>query len=494
MSAHNRSWKWYRMPMTVFMIGILSLVMLLALHLIFKYQRYNSTIIDAIMEMETSAAIYHLRIEESIGGVPLADLRGGVSAVDRAIALADGLLKGGDYGRILSPGPLKPRESHARVEEIRSLLMEFREMGLERVRQHKESGAGSIDDRQFDAVFNQILGKAAFLEQTYKTSRVENREKMRVLFLGIYLVWTIIIVAATAGIWKVEMRRKAAEELLLLANRQLRYQAEELTAHRENLAGLVKQRTAELAAANQQLRLEIAERRQAEESLKESEQEIRYCSSRLLGAQEIERRRISAELHDGLGQALNVTKLRIRLIEKGLGEDREGAREECEGVLEYLDGVIDDVRRLSLDLSPAILEDLGLTAALRWLVSNFRKTHAMAVTADIAEIDALFPESDRITIYRVVQEVLANVGKHSGAGNVSVMVRRNDEEAIFSVEDDGRGFDPLAVAKNDVPERGLGFTTLYERVRMLGGALDLWSRAGEGTRVSFSIPVGNRGA
>lgn len=493
MSASNRSWKWYRMPMTVFMIGILSLVMLLALHLIFKYQRFNSTIIDAIMEMETNAAIYHLRIEESIGGVPLADLKGGVAAVDRAIALADGLLNGGaDYGRISSAGPLKPRESQARMAEIRSLLLEFREMGLARVRHHKESGTGSIGERQFDAVFNQILGKAAFLEQTYKRNRVENRERMRVLFLGIYLVWTIIIVTATAGIWKVAMRRKAAEESLLLANRQLRSQAEELTAHRENLAGLVKQRTAELTAANDRLRVEIAERRQAEENLKESEQQIRFCSSRLLGAQEIERRRISSELHDGLGQALNVAKLRIRLIEKGLGEDRQVAREECESVLEYLDGVIDDVRRLSLDLSPAILEDLGLTSALRWLVSNFRKSHAMEVTSEIAEIDGLFHESDRITIYRVVQEALANAGKHSRAGRVSVIVRRHEEKAFFSVEDDGRGFDPMA--KRAASEKGLGLSTMDERVRMLGGALELWSRAGEGTRVTFTIPCGNRGA
>lgn len=481
--------------MSVFLIGILALVMLFALHLIFKYQSVNSTVIDAIMEIETNTAIFHLRIEELIGNVPLVEVKGGVSAVDHAIALADELLNGwADSGRRLPPGSLKPRESRARLQEIKSLLTEFRQMGLMRVRNHKESGTGSIHDRQFDAVFNKILEKTAFLEQAYKTSRVENRQRMRILFLGIYLVWTTVVIAATAGVWRIEMRRKAAEESLLDTNTQLLSQAEELAAHRENLAGLVEQRTAELTAANEQLRLEIAERRQAEETLKESDKQIRQLSSQLLMAQEIERKRISMELHDSLGQALNVMKLRIRFVENEMEESREEAREDCESLLEYLDEVIEDVRRLSRDLSPAILEDLGFSAALQWLVSNFRKTNIMKVSLDLAEIDGLFPGNHCITIYRVIQEALTNAGKHSGAGNVYIRIRRHDDRVTFSVEDDGRGFDILEPAQRDVADRGVGLTTMNERVRMMGGAFELWSREGEGTWITFSIPVGNGGA
>ena len=97
------------------------------------------------------------------------------------------------------------------------------------------------------------------------------------------------------------------------------------------------------------------------------------------------------ELHDELGQALNVMKLRIRVIEKGLREDQGAIREECEELLEYMDQVIEDVRRLSLDLSPTVLEDLGLTSALRWLVSNLSKIPDLKITSDIAEIDHLVP-------------------------------------------------------------------------------------------------------
>jgi len=113
----------------------------------------------------------------------------------------------------------------------------------------------------------------------------------------------------------------------------------------------------------------------------------------------------------------------------------------------------------------------------------------LKATADIAEIDSLFPENYRITIYRVIQEALTNVGKHAEAGNVSVSIRLQDEKVVFSVEDDGKGFDTMEPAQRAVSERGVGLTTMSERVRMMGGVFGLWSRAGEGTRITFSLPV-----
>jgi signal transduction histidine kinase len=195
------------------------------------------------------------------------------------------------------------------------------------------------------------------------------------------------------------------------------------------------------------------------------------------------------ELHDSLGQALNVMKLRIRLVEKGMDECQGAARKDCESLLVYLDEVIEDVRRISRDLSPAILEDLGLTSALHWLASNFRKTHAMKVALDLAEIDALFPENYCITIYRVIQEALTNVGKHSQAGNMSISIRRLDDRVTFLVEDDGKGFDTQEHGPRNVSAMGVGLTTMNERVRMMGGVFELWSRKGEGTRITFTLPV-----
>ncbi len=119
--------------------------------------------------------------------------------------------------------------------------------------------------------------------------------------------------------------------------------------------------------------IDITLRRRAEEALRESEQRLRYLTSQLLGAQERERKRISMELHDELGQSLAVLKLQIRAIERGLGSHQQDLKDGCLELLRYLDGVIDDVRRLSRDLSPAILEDLGLLSALKYLIEGVSK-------------------------------------------------------------------------------------------------------------------------
>ena len=481
--------------MTIFLIGILSIALLFAVYRIRVYQQINSVLNSAVLHVEVNTAIFHMQIEEYISGDTTVNIQDTIAQMDKTIKLAEAISNGGpiDSEQISVSGMVKMLGLQARAEEMESMLKSFKNLALWRLQNMPERGPGSDADEKFDALFNELLGKAAAIENTCKTNRDENLLKSKRLVQSIYLLWALIMVSATTVIWRIEVQRKRAEEALLETNSLLLSQAEELAAHRENLAGLVEQRTSELTAANERLRFEITERLQAEETLKESDKQIRQLSAQLLMAQEIERKRISMELHDSLGQALNVMKLRIRLVEKGMDECQDAAREDCESLLEYLDDVIEDVRRLSLDLSPAILEDLGLASALQWLVSNFRKSHSLKATADIAEIDALFPENHRITIYRVIQEALTNVGKHAGASNVSISIRPQGEKVTFSVEDDGKGFDTMEPAQRAVSERGVGLTTMSERVRMMGGVFGLWSRAGEGTSITFSLPVENGG-
>jgi len=482
--------------MTVFLIGILSIALMFAVYRIRVYQHVNSVLNNAILHVEVNTAIFHLHIEEFISGDTTVNIQDALSTMDKTIKLAEAISNGGPIDSEQEPVAemVKMLGLQSRAEEMNSQLKSFKNLALWRIQSIDERGAGSDADHQFDAMFNQILEKTVAIENVCKTNRDEYLLKSKRLVLGIYLLWAFIMVSATTVIWRIEMQRKRADEALLETNSLLLSLTEELAEHRENLAGLVEQRTSELTAANERLRFEITERLQAEETLKESDKQIRQLSAQLLMAQEIERKRISMELHDSLGQALNVMKLRIRLVEKEMDESRGSARDNCENLLEYLDEVIEDVRRLSLDLSPAILEDLGLASALRWLVSNFRKSHSLKATADIAEIGTLFPENHRITIYRVIQEALTNVGKHAGASNVSISIRRLDDRVVFSVQDDGKGFDPQEPARRDVSERGVGLTTMNERVRMMGGVYELWSRKGEGTRITFSLPVENGGA
>jgi PAS domain S-box-containing protein len=235
---------------------------------------------------------------------------------------------------------------------------------------------------------------------------------------------------------------------------------------------------------------DITERRRAEEALRESERQLRHLSSKLLTAQETERRRISRELHDELGGALAVLKLRTSSVEKKLEKGQQSLREECRQNLQYIDQIIESVSRLAKDLSPSILEDIGLTPALRWLIENFSKNYDVQVAADIADIGRLLPKESQILIYRIFQEALNNIGKHAQAKNISIHISRDEDRILCFVEDDGRGFNVLQAAARKASERGLGLAAMDERARMLGGSLTVRSEEGRGTRISLSVPVG----
>ncbi len=234
---------------------------------------------------------------------------------------------------------------------------------------------------------------------------------------------------------------------------------------------------------------DISDRKKAEEALKESERQLRYLSSQLLKAQETERKRISRELHDELGQSLTVTKLRLDFIEKNLSANQTELKKECEYGVEYIDQVIENVRRLSRDLSPTILEDFGLSAALRWLINNFAKSYNMRIMLDMIDSDSLLPPISHVVVYRTIQEALTNIGKHSQAKNVSVSISKNADSVLFSIEDDGIGFDKRLIDAKSPEERGLGLVTMRGRVQMMGGVLTIRSEEGKGTRITLSIPT-----
>jgi two-component system sensor histidine kinase UhpB len=234
---------------------------------------------------------------------------------------------------------------------------------------------------------------------------------------------------------------------------------------------------------------DITQRQAAKEAQRESERRLRFLTTQLLTAQERERKRISMELHDELGQGLTALKLQIRAIQRGLGTEERELQVDCAELLQYLDGVIDNVRRLSRDLSPAILEDLGLTSALRYLLDEVGKHLKVNPVIEIDGLNDLFPPEAQITIYRIFQECLTNITKHAEAKEVSLLIKEKDGQIAVTLEDDGKGFDVSEVLSRDATRRGLGLAALDERARMLGGTLKIQSRPGAGTRITCNIPV-----
>jgi PAS domain S-box-containing protein len=237
----------------------------------------------------------------------------------------------------------------------------------------------------------------------------------------------------------------------------------------------------------------ITDLKRAEEALRESETRLRSLSSQLMKGQEMERMRLSKELHDELGQALALLKHRIRSIRSKLQKGQSSLQEECEETSRYIDEIIENVRRLSRELSPSILEDLGLTSALQWLSENFDKQYSIMTSLEIDNIDDLFPKEAQTNLYRISQEALTNIAKHAEAKHVSFAVKENEESVSIIIEDEGKGFDVIKVRATHSPEKGLGLDAMEERAHMLGASLHIKSQVGEGTRITLTIPIGKAG-
>ena len=237
---------------------------------------------------------------------------------------------------------------------------------------------------------------------------------------------------------------------------------------------------------------DITQRKKAERKLRESEENLRFLAYQLLSAQEGERRRISNELHDELGHALLTLKLNLRAIEKGLHPDQQALADDLESLLQYVDSIVENVRRLYLDLTPGDIEDLGLTIALKTLIDEFAANNqTIRWSVNLINIDAHFSLQGQTAIYRIFQEILTNIGKHANPSQVSISISEKDKRVLFEIEDNGRGF--ASNKANQYPKKGMGLLAIEERVRMLGGDLEVWGQKDQGTRITFSIPISEGG-
>ncbi|WP_456387521.1 response regulator [Desulfolithobacter sp.] len=229
------------------------------------------------------------------------------------------------------------------------------------------------------------------------------------------------------------------------------------------------------------------------EQLRNSEERLRFLSSALIKAQENERKRISMELHDELGQSLAAVKLQIKVLQNKLHGSSEMSEREINGNLEQLrsvlDEIIENVRRLSKNLSPVIIDDLGMDAAIENLVLNFSKIYGIRCSFHPCPLGHLFGHDAQRLIYRLIQEALNNVGRHSNARTVDILFLLDGEQLVIRLQDDGDGFDLEEIEQQDASERGIGLTAMTERTNMLGGTVQIKSEQGQGTLVVFDIPI-----
>ncbi len=244
------------------------------------------------------------------------------------------------------------------------------------------------------------------------------------------------------------------------------------------------------------LETEIAERRLVEEKLRRSQSELkslveqrtaalRQLSSRLLNLQDTERRRIARELHDSLGQYLVALKLNVEILQRSPAQMELWSQSE-----ELMERCIAEVRTLSYLLHPPTMDAVGIASAARWYVEGFGLRSGLKLTLDAPNDPVRLPDAIELALFRVLQEALTNVHRHSGASAADILIRRSSGQVILEVNDNGHGMsqDMLDRFREAGTGTGVGLMSMHERARELGGTIQIESGS-TGTSMRIAIPV-----
>jgi PAS domain S-box-containing protein len=269
-----------------------------------------------------------------------------------------------------------------------------------------------------------------------------------------------------------------------------RKQAEEsLKTSHDALEAWVYERTQQLQASNQKLKSEVEERLRTEQSLIKHQKQLRKLSSTLVKTEERERRRISTAIHDGIGQTLAATKIKLGAIRSSLPPgDLIGQLDE---VRELISSAIQETRTLTFELSLPVLYEIGLKPALEWMAEQFHRKYNLRVMIDGDGCNEYLDVPDRVFLFQSLRELCFNVVKHAQATVAMVSIHREGDAGIIrcDVVDDGVGFDGTKYKETLDTEMGFGLFRIREQLRQCGGSLTLKTNPGFGTRVVLSLPL-----
>jgi len=231
-------------------------------------------------------------------------------------------------------------------------------------------------------------------------------------------------------------------------------------------------------------------RKRAEEALARSEDQLRHLSTQLLQAQEVARKRLARELHDGIGQSLSAIKFKIETVTKHIrGQtDWEGVAE-LEKLVPMIQSTVEEVQRIAVDLRPFMLDDLGLVATLNWFLREFQSTYSSTWLDWRIELrEQEVPESLKIVIFRITQEALNNVARHSNAEEVRVTLKKRRDRIELLIKDNGVGIDGDSIGLSARYRRGFGLASMKERTELSGGVFRLDTGPRQGTSIRASWP------
>lgn len=233
---------------------------------------------------------------------------------------------------------------------------------------------------------------------------------------------------------------------------------------------------------------DITERKHAENAFRDSSVQLRALSRRLVDLQESERRELSRELHDRVGQNLTALKINIDMLQPALASHGDAdvlARVADSAAL--LESTMDTIENVMSELRPPMLDDHGLAAALDWHARNFSRRTGIAVVVRAGEPAVQLAPQVEIALFRIAQEALNNIAKHAGARHAEIALDQENDECVMSVRDDGIGFD-VGENDSDKPKAGLGMVTMRERSQAVGGRFEVRALPDRGTRLTVRVP------
>lgn len=226
-------------------------------------------------------------------------------------------------------------------------------------------------------------------------------------------------------------------------------------------------------------------RKLAEDRLTQSYQEIRLLASHIEKAREDEKIRISREIHDDLGQQLTGLKMDVSWLGDKFGKNDEVFGNKITEMKQLLDEIVRSVRRIASDLRPGILDDLGLVAAIKWQSDEFQKRYGISTRFKTTSGDLELPNNVSTGLFRIFQESLTNVARHSNAKHVSASLDILEDKLVLKISDDGVGFNVTNIGQ----KRTLGLLGMKERTALMGGTYEVVSNEGRGTSVEVSVPI-----
>ncbi len=359
---------------------------------------------------------------------------------------------------------------------------------------------------------SQLVAERAAMEKEFRELRTairgEDKPQLEALRLEVEGYWDALDplfewtsqekAARSWGFLRREIlpRRRASlsitREISRLTQANLDQQRQEIDRNQAAVAGFIERMlviTVLLGlgiAAVTVVRMTKLERHSEQQRLRteEAEKELRRLSRQLVQAQEEERKSLSRELHDEVGQMLTALRMELRSLQDLRTAPEAHFNDHLEAAKRMAEQSLRALRDLAMGLRPSMLDDLGLGSAVQWQARQFSKHTGIPVNVQITAIPPLLPEPHRTCIYRVVQEALTNCARHAKAKSIDVAIAGQADGISVSIRDDGIGFDP-----SNVRGRGLGLIGMQERVMDLGGDLTLVSQVRKGTVLSAKIPV-----